>query len=268
MTLPIDEIASRLEQAWQTRVPIQPLSEESGLCTVEDAYAIQQSWVRRRLATGDRITGRKIGLTSKAMQQMMGVDEPDYGVLLNSFSIPVTRGVGEVDMSRLLQPRVEGEIAFLMKKPLRGPGVTINDVFNATEAVAAAVEIVDSRIRDWKIKLVDTVADNASSGAYALGSWHTRWQDLDLALAGMVLYVDGRIQSVGAGAAALGHPAVCVSWLANKLGEMGEGIEAGDIVLSGALAGAVSVQPGQNVCLQIAGLDAIMLQFPSIQEQR
>ncbi|MDI3327512.1 MAG: fumarylacetoacetate hydrolase family protein [Alicyclobacillaceae bacterium] len=267
MRLPIDEMAARLDRAWQSRTPIDPLSETYGLNDVADAYAVQQAWVRLRLKAGDRITGRKIGLTSRAMQQMMGVHEPDYGALLDSLSVPVRRGIGEVDVGRLLQPRVEGEIAFLLKKPLRGPGVTIQDVFRATEAVAAAVEIVDSRIRDWKIKLVDTVADNASSGAYAIGPWCTRWQELDLALAGMVLYVDGRVEAVGAGAAALGHPAVCVAWLANKLGEMGEGMEAGDIVLSGALAGAVPVRPGQSVCLQIAGLDTVLLQFPTLDKK-
>lgn len=267
MTLPIEEIAAQLDRAWRTRVPIEPLSNTVGLHDVADAYAIQQSWVRLRLEDGDRITGRKIGLTSRAMQQLMGVHEPDYGTLLASMSVPVRRGIGEVDVGRLLQPRVEGEIAFLLKKPLRGPGVTIREVFRATEAVAAAVEIVDSRIRDWKIKLVDTVADDASSGAYAIGPWRTRWQELDLAMAGMVLYVDGRIEAVGAGAAALGHPAVCVAWLANKLGEMGEGIEAGDIVLSGALAGAVPVRPGQNARLEIAGLDSVTLRFPATDEK-
>lgn len=267
MTLPVEAIAAQLDRAWRTREPIEPLSDAYGLQDVAEAYAIQQAWVRLRLATGDRIAGRKIGLTSRAMQQMMGVHEPDYGTLLDSLSVPVYHGVGEVDVGRLLQPRVEGEIAFLLNKPLRGPGVTVQDVFQATEAVAAAIEIVDSRIRDWKIKLVDTVADNASCGAYAIGPWRTRWQDLDLALAGMVLYVDGRIEAVGAGAAALGHPAVCVAWLANKLGEMGEGIDAGDIVLSGALAGAVPVQPGQNVRLEIAGLDAVMLRFPTMDEK-
>lgn len=261
MTLPIEEMAARLDRAWQDRSPIAPLSETYELRDVTDAYAVQKAWVRRRLAAGDRITGRKIGLTSRAMQQQMGVNEPDYGALLESFAVPVRNGIGEVDAGRLLQPRVEGEIAFLLGAPLRGPGVTVADVFRATEAVAAAIEIVDSRVRDWKIKLVDTVADDASAGAYALGPWHTRWQDLDLRLAGMVLHVDGRMEATGAGAAAMGHPAACVAWLANKLGEMGEEIAAGDVVLSGSLAGAVSVRAGSAAHLEIAGLGSLLLRF-------
>lgn len=257
----IADLAQQIEQAWQTRQPIAPLHESHGLEDADVAYRIQQAWVAGRLARGDTIVGRKVGLTSRAMQEQLGVNEPDYGTLLESLALPAPGGVATVSVSRFIQPRVEGEIAFLLKESLSGPGVTVVDVFRATEAVAAAIEIIDSRIRDWRIRLVDTVADNASCGAFTLGPWCTRWRELDLALAGMTLYVNGRLASLGTGAAALGHPALCVAWLANKLGSLGQRLEAGDVVLPGSLGPAVPVAAGTLARVEIGGLAPVAVCF-------
>jgi len=259
--LPIAALAEQLEQAWESRRPIDPLHESHGLEDVEAAYQIQQTWVARRLAQGDAIVGRKIGLTSRAMQEQLGVDEPDYGTLLESLALPAPGGIATVPAGRFIQPRVEGEIAFLLHEPLTGPGVSVADVFRATGAVAAAIEVIDSRIRDWRIRLVDTVADNASCGAFAVGPWCTGWRDLDLALSGMALYVNGRLASSGTGAAALGHPAACVAWLANKLAGLGQRLEAGDVVLSGSLGPAVPVAAGTLVRVEVGGLAPVTVQF-------
>ena len=261
MELSIDGLAGRLAEAWETRRPIDPLHEDPGFSDVEVAYRIQQAWVARRLEQGDAVVGRKIGLTSRAMQEQFGVNEPDYGTLLESLHLPAPSGVASVPVGRFIQPRAEGEIAFLLKEPLSGPGVSVADVFRATAAVAAAIEIVDSRIRDWRIRLVDTVADNASCGAFAVGPWCSRWRELDLALAGMTLYVNGRLASSGTGAAALGHPATCVAWLANKLASLGQRLEAGDVVLSGSLGPAVPVAAGQLVRVEVGGLAPVAVQF-------
>lgn len=257
----VEKAAAMLDQAWRERKPIEPFSEAFGLDDVSVAYRVQQAWLRIMQSRGETIVGRKIGLTSKVMQQQLGVSEPDYGALPASWEVPLEDGRGEVDTSRLIQPRVEGEIAFRLAEPLEGPGVTVLDVFRATDAVAAAVEIIDSRIRDWRIRLVDTVADNASCGGFAVGAWEPAWRDVDLRRLAMVMYVDGEAASIGAGAAALGHPARCVAWLANKLGEMGDRLEAGDIVLSGSLGPAVPVRPGSGVRLEIAGLAPVTLHF-------
>lgn len=257
----IERAAAMLERAWREREPIDPLSEAFGLDDVNAAYQVQKSWIGRLVAEGDRIVGRKIGLTSRAMQEQLGVSEPDYGALLASWHIPVEDGRGEVDAGRLIQPRVEGEIAFLLSRPLEGPGVSVLDVFRATEAIAASIEIIDSRVRDWKIRLVDTVADNASAGAFAVGTWYRNWRDVDMTQLGMVMYVDGMPAALGAGAAALGHPARCVAWLANKLGTMGDRLEAGDVVLSGSLGPAVPVRPGSTVRLELTGLEPVSLVF-------
>jgi len=259
--LPIASLAAQLEQAWETRQPIDPLHESHGLEDVEAAYQIQQAWVARRLEQGDAVVGRKIGLTSRVMQEQLGVNEPDYGTLLASLALPAPEGIALVPVDRFIQPRVEGEIAFLLKEPLSGPGVSVLDVFRATGAVAAAIEVIDSRIRDWRIRLVDTVADNASCGAFAVGPWCTRWRELDLAHAGMTLHVNGRLAASGTGAAALGHPAACVAWLANKLGSLGQRLEAGDVVLSGSLGPAVPVAAGSVAWLEVGGLASVAVHF-------
>ena len=261
IVMDVEKAAAMLDRAWQEREPIEPFSEAFGLDDVNVAYRVQQAWIRMMQSRGETIVGRKIGLTSKAMQQQLGVSEPDYGALPASWEVPMEEGRGEVDVSRLIQPRVEGEIAFRLAEPLEGPGVTILDVFRATDAVASAVEIIDSRIRDWRIRLVDTVADNASCGGFAVGAWEPARQALDLRRLGMVMYVDGEPGAIGAARRRWATPPAASRGLANKLGSMGDRLEAGDIVLSGSLGPAVPVRPESGVRLEIGGLAPVTLAF-------
>jgi 2-keto-4-pentenoate hydratase len=214
--------------------------------------------VKTKLASGRRIIGKKIGLTSKAMQDLLGVPEPDYGHLLDDMLViegqPCRRDA-------LLYPKVEGEVAFVMESRLEGPGVHMADVLRATAGVMPALEIVDSRIRDWKIKLVDTVADNASSARFVLGSRMLPAEQFDLRLIGMCLEKNGQVVNSGAGVAVWGHPAAAVAWLANKLAQFGAALEPGDIVLSGALTAAVDVGPGDVVEAHFDRLGSVSAKF-------
>lgn len=257
-TIKVEDLAVELLQAWETRVPVDPLTERFPALTVSQAYEIQLATVRRRLAGGRRVVGKKIGLTSKAMQDLLGVHEPDYGHLLDDMAVPNGEPIA---VSRLLQPRCEGEIAFLLKRDLLGPGVTVAEVLSATEAVMPALEIVDSRVRDWRIKIQDTVADNASSALLVLGDKLTPVQGLDLRLVGMVLEKNGQVMATGAGAAVLGHPAAAVAWLANKLGEFGVVLKAGEIVLSGALTAALPIAAGDAFRAEFDRLGSASVRF-------
>ena len=200
--------------------------------TLEDAYAIQLLQMHELTAAGRTVKGHKVGLTSAAMQRLLGVDQPDYGHLLDDFfylehmPIPV---------DRFIQPRVEPEVAFVLKKPLKGPGVTVHEALAAVDFVLPALEIVDSRIRDWKIGLFDTIADNASSGAVVLGSTPTDVGAVDLRLAGATFHRNGQVVGTGAGGAVLGSPLNSLVWLANTVGARGITLEAGHVVLPGAL---------------------------------
>jgi 2-keto-4-pentenoate hydratase len=192
MELPsVAALAERLDSAWRTGVPIAPLSDSDGLSDVATAYAIQSRWTGMRLARGERIAGRKIGLTSKAIQQQLGVSEPDYGTLWQSSYYAAAGGRVEIPARDFMQPRLEGEVAFLIGKPLKGPHISAADVLAATEACALGVEIVASRIADWKIKLVDTIADNASYGGYTLGPWDKKLREADLAALAMTITHNG-----------------------------------------------------------------------------
>jgi 2-keto-4-pentenoate hydratase len=226
--------------------------------TVEDAYRIQLAGIEMKLAKGRRVIGKKIGLTSKGMQKLLGVDEPDYGILLNdmllSEGFPCRRDT-------LLQPKIEGELAFILKETLKGPGVTIADVYRATEYIVPAFEIVDSRIRDWKIKLEDTVADNASSARVLLGSRVTPIKDLDLKLVGMMLEKNGEMVSSGVGAEVWGNPAAAVAWLANKLGDFDIALEKGEFILSGAVTAAEAVSAGDVFNVSFTNLGSLSLKF-------
>lgn len=257
----VASLALVLEEAWETRRPIAPLSESFNLRTTEEAYAVQAAWTSLRVSRGERVLGRKIGLTSRAMQEQMGVHEPDYGTLWGSRYFPAGGRRTSFPSDIFLQPRCEGEIAFLIGRRLEGPGVTPQDVLAAAEAVAPAVEVVDSRIADWRIKLVDTIADNASFGAFTLGSWSRRWLYRDLRLVGMIIHHNGREVVHGQGAAALGHPARAVAWLANKLAEFGIFLDEGDIVLSGALGRAVPVQRGDVIVVEFDGQAPLTVRF-------
>lgn len=244
-------LARRLDEAWENRKPIPPLSETDGLQSVEDAYAVQSSWSELRLSRGERIIGRKIGLTSKGMQEQMGVNEPDYGSLWDSRYFPARGGRVEIPTETFLQPRLEGEIAFLIGKPLAGTSATPQEVLAATEALAVAVEVVDSRIEDWRIKLADTIADNASYGGFTLGPWSRSLREAELRTLGMFIHQNGEPVIQALGAAALGGPARAAAWLVRKLTSFGVSLNPGDIVLSGSLGGAVPVKKGDVFVLEV-----------------
>ncbi|MCG8124284.1 MAG: 2-oxopent-4-enoate hydratase, partial [Candidatus Thiodiazotropha taylori] len=209
----INELGDELYQALSQRQMIDPLTEREPEITIEDAYHVSLRMVNRRVENGESIIGKKIGATSQAVQNMLNVHQPDFGYLTDRM---VYGNGDEMPISeQLIQPRAEGEIAFMLKRDLIGPGVSNADVLRATEAVIPCFEIVDSRIRDWKIKIQDTVADNASCGLFVLGDKAVDPRKVDLATAGMVVEKNGELLSTGAGAAALGSPVNCVAWLAN-----------------------------------------------------
>lgn len=235
------ELAGLLLRAERTREAILPLTAQTPDLTVDDAYRVQLKVMEAKSGGTIRVAGKKIGLTSAAMQNLLGVFEPDYGHLLTGMEVA---GGGAIPLGELLQPKVEPEVAFLLKKDLTGPGVSLSDVLRATDAVVPALEIVDSRIRDWKIKIQDTVADNASSARFVLGGHLTRVAGLDLSLVGLVFKRNGEILGTAAGAAVAGHPAAAVAWLANKLADFGIGLKAGEVILSGAFLAAVTPAPG------------------------
>src|SRR6185436_7624913 len=194
--------------------------------------------------------------------ELLGVDEPDYGVLLDGMFI---EDGDEIDLGRLVQPRVEAEMAFIMERDLEGPGANTASALRAIAGALPAVEIVDSRVADWKIKLVDTVSDNASSGLLVVGGRMRKVEDLDLRLLGVAVSRHGQVIDTGAGAAALGNPARCVAWLANKLGSFGDGLKAGDIVLPGAVHKMVPVEPGDVFRADFAHLGGVTVRFSSAQ---
>ena len=244
----LSDAAQKLIGASRDMKPIDPFTETYPEITVDEAYRIQLITVEAQLSEGRKVVGKKIGLTSPAMQQMFNVNEPDYGHLFDNM---LAYQGHEVNASRLLQPRIEGEIAFVMERDLVGPGVTVADVMRSTAGVTAALEIIDSRIRDWKIKIQDTVADNASSGAFVLGSKLVSLTDLDLRRVGFVMTKNGQLAATGAGAAVLGNPVQSVAWLANKMGEYEIPLKAGEVILSGAAAAAVPVQAGDSIHLTV-----------------
>ncbi|MBW7831589.1 MAG: 2-oxopent-4-enoate hydratase [Simplicispira suum] len=254
----IQSLGDELYDALKACRTVAPLTSRHEGITIEDAYAIQQRMMARRLQAGERVVGKKIGVTSAAVMNMLGVYQPDFGWLTDA----MVYNEGEaIAASTLIQPKAEGEIAFVLKKSLKGPGVTAADVLAATEGVMACFEIVDSRIQDWKIKIQDTVADNASCGVFVLGDRLVDPRDVDLVTCGMVLEKNGEIVATGAGAAALGHPANAVAWLANTLGSHGIALEAGEVVLSGSLAIMVPVVAGDNLRVTIGGIGGCSVRF-------
>ena len=210
------------------------------------------------MGAGERVVGKKIGVTSQAVMQMLGVFQPDFGILLDGM---VYNEGQPIEAKTLIQPKAKGEIAFVLKHDLMRPGVSAADVIAATEGVMACFEIVDSRIENWKIKIQDTVADNASCGVLVLGDRLVDPRDVDLGTCGMVLEKNGEIVATGAGAAALGHPANAVAWLANTLGRLGMGLKAGEVVLSGSLAAMVPVQAGDSLRVSIGGIGGCSVRF-------
>ena len=233
--------AQALYDARRDRVAIAPFTDADPDLTMADGYAVQSELTRLLLADGDAIVGYKVGLTSKPMQQMIGVDSPDYGPVLAS---TVYRDGDAVPMDRFIQPKIEAEIVFVLGDALTGPGVTVVDAARAVAGVAAAVEIVDSRFADWRIRLADTVSDLASNGAVATSSRLVPLDGLDPRLVGMTLTRNGQLVDTGAGAAALGDPLAVVAWLANTLGSAGVTLEPGHLVMTGALHAAVPMAAG------------------------
>jgi len=254
----IKELGDALYEALIARQPIAPLTATHPEMTIADAYNVQQRMLARRLEKGERVIGKKIGVSSKPVMNMLGVHQPDFGYLLDG----MVYNEGEsIEIAGLIQPKAEGEIAFLLKKDLQGPGVTAADVLAATEGVMACFEVVDSRIQDWKIKIQDTVSDNASCGVFVLGDQLVDLASLDLALCGMVLEKNGEIVVTGAGAASMGHPVNAMVWLANTLGSLGIALKAGDIVLSGAMGAMVPVVKGDNLRMTIGGIGGCSVRF-------
>lgn len=254
----IEQLGTELYQALVDAKTVRPLTERHPDISIEDAYQIQKQLMKLRLAAGERVIGKKIGVTSKAVMNMLGVYQPDFGYLTDGM---VYNEGQAIPMSRLIQPKAEGEIAFVLKKTLKGPGISSADVLAATEGVMACFEIVDSRIHDWKIKIQDTVADNASCGVFVLGDRLVDPRDVDLNTCGMVLEKNGDIVATGAGAAALGAPANAVAWLANTLGRLGIALEAGEVVMSGSLAIMVPVAAGDNLRVTIGGIGSCSVRF-------
>jgi 2-oxopent-4-enoate/cis-2-oxohex-4-enoate hydratase len=251
-------LGDQLFDALRNVVPVDPLTSSHPELSIEDAYRIQEHLIARRLQDGERVIGKKIGVTSKAVMNMLGVNQPDFGMLTDGML--VHQGAA-IDISTLIQPKAEGEIAFILKRDLMGPGVGVADVIAATECVMPCFEIVDSRIRDWKIKIQDTVSDNASCGVFVLGSQAFSPLQVDLDTCGMVLEKNGEVVVTGAGAAALGSPFNAVAWLANTLGNLGMGLKAGEVILSGALGAMVPAQRGDGFQLSIGGLGQCAVRF-------
>lgn len=244
MSIDTRATAEALYKARSTRTPLPPLTDTYPDMTVGDAYAVQSELCDMLLAEGDRVVGYKLGLTSAPMQQMFGVNEPDYAPV---FASGVVDDGAAVETARFIQPKAEAEIALLLEHSLTGPGVSVLDAARAIGGAAAAIEIVDSRIADWKIKLPDTIADLASSGAVVLSSQLVPITDLDVRLIGMVITRNGELINTGAGAAAMGNPIQAVAWLANTLGPHGVTLEAGRFVMTGALSAAFAAQPGDVI---------------------
>jgi 2-oxopent-4-enoate/cis-2-oxohex-4-enoate hydratase len=254
----IQHYGDELYAAWVARKTVAPLLEREPEITLEDAYRIQSRYLERRVAAGETIVGKKIGVTSKPVQEFLGVFQPDFGQLTSG----MVYQEGEIiDLGKLIQPKAEAELAFVLKEDLVGPGITAMDVIRATDYVAPCFEIVDSRITDWKIRIQDTVADNASCGVYVIGATRGDPRKLDITLAGMVLEKNGELHSTGVGAAVQGSPANAVAWLANTLGGLGIPFRAGEVILSGSQSALVPVKDGDELVCTVGGLGSCRVKF-------
>lgn len=261
----IQEVASQLQDAEKTKQVIEPLTVSYPEISVDEAYYIQLEQIRRKVKNGAVVVGKKIGATSQAIQQMFQVNQPDYGHLLDDMMFVD----GEtIPLDLYIQPKVEFEIAFILKKELKGPNVTILDVLAATDYIVPAIEIIDSRIEEWKIKFEDTVADNGSSAGAVIGGTPTSLENIDLAHIGMVAYKNGEYLDSAAGAAVLGNPLHAVAWLANSLGKYDVALKAGEIVLSGALFAAVPIEEGDSFTAEFAHIGTVSASFKSQNDTR
>lgn len=249
--------AKQLYEAEKSRVSLGPLTESDPALSIDDAYAIQLLNVARVTEEGHVVSGKKIGLTSEGIQKQLGVGEPDYGHLFAAMNC----SDGKIETADLMQPKIEGEIAFILKADLSGGNVTEEDVRKATDYVSAAFEIVDSRVRDWKIKLADTVADNASSGRYVLGDKRVKLEDADLPHVTMKLYKNDVLEAQGSGAAVLGDPCRAVAWLANRLWGYGVTLQKGEVILSGAFSAAPAAQKGDRFRAEFSTFGSVCAEF-------
>lgn len=256
----IDQLGDELYEALRAATTLTPLSERHPAMSIEDAYRISLRFLQRREQNGEKVVGKKIGVTSKPVQDMLNVHQPDFGFLTDRMHYANGATVKLADAG-LIQPRAEGEIAFMLKQDLKGTQITREDVLDATEWVAPCFEIVDSRIHDWKIRIQDTVADNASCGVLVLGGRRKSPADIDLALAGMVLEKNGEIISTSTGAAVQGSPVNAVAWLANTLGNLGIGLKAGEVILSGSQSPLVPVKAGDSLVCTVGGLGGTSVRF-------
>lgn len=250
--------AALLLEAYRTGKPVAPLTDTYEGMDLEDAYAIQVLQIEDLRAAGRTVRGHKVGLTSAAMQRLLGVEEPDFGHLLDDFFYLEH---APIPLERFVQPRIEPEVAFVLRRPLAGPGVTVHEAIAAVDFVLPALEIVDSRIEDWRIGLFDTIADNASSGAVVLGSTPTPLAEVDLRLAGGVMTRNGEVVGTGAGGAVLGSPITSLVWLANTLGARGVVLEEGHVVLPGSICAMSPVAAGDTVTATFAGLGSVTARF-------
>lgn len=254
----VRRVAEELYQAEKQLRTVPPLTDRYPGIEPADAYRIQLAVVEMKKADGAKVVGKKIGLTSLAMQKMLNVDQPDYGHILENM---IVQDGSAFPVKELIQPKIEPEIAFILERDLVGPGVTTLEVLASTRFVVPALEIIDSRIENWKIKLCDTIADNASSARVVLGGPPRGVDQLDLKLAGVVMEKNGQVVGIGAGAAVLGHPANAVAWLANAVAKFGVKLRAGEIVMPGAACAAADVAPGDVVQASVNGLGTVSVRF-------
>ena len=257
-------LARELHQSERTRVQVEQFSKRFPGMTIDDSYAIQREWMAIKLAQGRTVVGHKIGLTSRAMQLASQITEPDHGTLLDDMLI---RDGSEVEAARFIVPRFEVEFAFILAEPLKGPGVTLFDVFNATDYVVPALELIDARIEQFDRvtkaprKVQDTIADNAANAAIVIGGRPMRPDAVDWRWAGALLYKNGVIEESGLGAAVLNHPANGVAWLANKLAPYDQGLDAGEIVLGGSFTRPVACAAGDTFHADYGALGSISVRF-------
>ncbi|MBE7218834.1 MAG: 2-oxo-hepta-3-ene-1,7-dioic acid hydratase [Caulobacteraceae bacterium] len=267
MTLPparVAELAGRLDAAERTRTQLTQFSLEHPGMTLEDGYAVQRAWVAKKLAAGRRLIGHKIGLTSRAMQRASNIAEPDYGALLDDMLFPDT---GDLPFERFIEPRVEVELAFILKHRLEGPGITLYDVLNATDYVVPAIEIIDARIERFDRasgatrRVADTISDNAANAGLVLGGRPVRPDGVDLRWIAALIHRNGVVEDSGVAAAVLGHPALGAAWLANKLAPHGEALEAGEIILGGSFTAPVIAQAGDSFHVDFGPMGSISVRF-------
>lgn len=253
-----EKYGAELFAALREQRTVPPLIERDASLTIDDAYQISLDFLGRRRAEGERVVGKKIGVTSRAVQDMLGVHQPDFGFLTDWMHVD-----GDISVAgkKLIQPRAEAEIAFILRDGLKGPGVTVEDVLAATEAIAPCFEIVDSRIDDWKIGIIDTVADNASCGVFVLGETRADPRDHDLPKLKVTVRKNGAPLSEGLGSAVQGHPAQAVAWLANTLGTYGVTLDAGDIILSGSLVPLEGAVAGDVFEMELHGIGGCTARF-------